>query len=205
MAVASAQLARMRGMTAAYHRRFFADVRFTMLVSLALLAAGFSLDERLFLAVPVVALLGACQTAFDASYLIFARHYAARLENLINDELGREVLVAHRLEEDYLFPLDRPKLVTLTLEPFSWFGFMTGLYTVAGIGLYVTGLVLSFPVITGQIGTLAGTSYVIVLAVSTLTALAVGLWWFPNGEGENRLRRVLDDAFGADGGITPSA
>lgn len=185
-------------MNAAYHQRFFADIRFTMLVSLGLLAAGFALDDRLFLALPVVALLGGCQTAFDASYLIFSRQYAARLERLIDVELGRDVLVAHRLEDAYLFPLDRPKIVTFTLSGFSWFGFMTALYTLAGVAVYVTGLALSLPVIASGIGAAAGTAYLVTLGVATVAALGVGLWWFPGGEGEDRLRRILDDAFGTD-------
>jgi hypothetical protein len=205
VAVAGEQLARMRGMNAAYHRRFFADIRFTTIVSLGLLAAGMAVDDRLFLAIPPVALLGACQTAFDASYLIFSRHYAARLERLIDAELGRDVLVAHRLEDAYLFPLDRPKVVTFTLRGFSWFGFMTALYTMAGIGVYTTGLVLSLPVIGSRIGAAAGTAYLLALGAATVGALGVGLWWFPGGEGEARLRRVLDDAFGADRDVAATA
>lgn len=61
LVVASRQLARMRAMNVAYHRRFFSDIRFSTLVILALFTAGMSLDPRLFLAIPVVALVGACQ------------------------------------------------------------------------------------------------------------------------------------------------
>jgi hypothetical protein len=138
VAVAGEQLARMRGMNAAYHRRFFADIRFTTSSPWGSSPPAWRSTTGSFLAIPPVALLGACQTAFDASYLIFSRHYAARLERLINAELGRDVLVAHRLEDAYLFPLDRPKVVTFTLRGFTWFGFMTALYTMAGIGVYVT-------------------------------------------------------------------
>jgi len=35
--------------------------------------------EEAFLLVPVVALFGAPVTAFDASYLVFSRHYATAL------------------------------------------------------------------------------------------------------------------------------
>ena len=56
-------------------------------------------DRWLFLAIPIVALIGAAQTAFDASYLIFSRQYATRLEHMLNRELGRDILIAHRLEE----------------------------------------------------------------------------------------------------------
>jgi hypothetical protein len=140
------------------------------------------------------------QRRLDASYLIFSRHYATRLERLVNRELGRDVLVAHRMEDSYLFPLDRPKMVTLTVAGghFTWFGFMTALYTAAGIGVYATGLTLALDVIGTEVSIRAGVLYLIVLAVATIGALVTGAWWFAAGEGERRLRTVLDDAFGAD-------
>lgn len=193
--VAHAQLTRMRGMNAAYHNRFFSDVRSTTLIVLALFVAGAAIDRRMYLAVPVVALLGACQTAFDASYLIFSRQYAARLERFLNDRLGQDVLVAHRMEDEYLFPLDTPKVVTLSIERFSWFGFMTALYTIIGVGAYTVGLIASLGVIGDEIGLRLGGIYLITLAVVTIAALGVGFWWFPGGEGERRLRAVLDPAF----------
>ncbi len=166
-----------------------------LLVVLALLAVGFLGAPEVFAVVPLVALLGACQTAFDASYLIFARQYAASLEGYLNRHLGEEVLVAARLEDAYFFPLDRRKVVTLAFgEGFSWFGFMTALYTAAGVVAYVTGLALAVPVLREEAaGWLA--PYLIVLGVLTAAALAAGLWWFASGAGERRLRRILDEAF----------
>ena len=200
LTVASAQLARMRAMNAAYHRRFFGDIRFTILVTLGLFVVAFAVDERLALALPVVALLGACQTAFDASYLIFSRHYATALEQFINARLGRDLLVAHRLENSYLFELDRTKLVTLSVSPgaFTWFGFMTGLYTLVGVGVYVVGIVLTLDAIGTSVSVRAGAAYLIALALVTVTAVVVGAWWFVAGEGERRLRHVLDESFGSD-------
>lgn len=184
-------------MNAAYHQRFFSDIRFTTLLTLGLFAFGLGVDDRMYLAIPIVALIGACQTAFDANYLIFSRHYAARLERFINTELDRDILVAHRMEDVYLFPLDRPKLVTVAFgrQGFSWFGFMTVLYTLVGAGTYAVGLTLSLGVIEGNMK--AGTIYLVSLASVTVIALVVGVWWFPAGEGERRLSVVLDTAFGS--------
>lgn len=194
--LAARQLARMRGMDAAYHRRFFGDVRFTLVLVLALFAGGLELDRRLYLAIPFVALLGATQTAFDASYLVFSRHYATRLERYLNRRMGRDVLVAHRLEEAYLFPLDARKIVTLAGgSGFTWFGFMTGFITLLGIGAYATGLVLSLDVLTDRGSVMLAGIYLGVLFGLTILALAVGAWWFVGGEGERRLSTVLDDAF----------
>lgn len=196
--VAERQLARMRGMNAAYHRRFFGDVRWTTAVTLILFAAGFAIDGRLFMAIPVVALMGACQTAFDASYLIFSRQYSTRLEQWINRRIGTEVLVAHRIEDSYLFPLDTPKIVTVSLGRFSWFGFMTILITTIGAGVYVAGLTLALGAMRGSVSVTAGAAYVIALAVLTAAAAAVGTWWFVGGEGERRISQVLDEMFPTD-------
>jgi hypothetical protein len=190
--LASAQLARMRGMTGLYHRRFFFDIQFTVVVVLALGAAGFAFDQRMHLAVPFVALLGATQTAFDASYLILARQYAARLEEWLNHRAGERVLVAADLESTYLFPLDVRKTVTLRFgKDFTWFGFMTAFYTALGVLAFIAGFGLG-------IGSLSATGqlvYTAVLGLLTVAALGTGLWWFNGGEGEDRLRAVLDSRF----------
>jgi hypothetical protein len=96
--MAARQLDRMRGMTLEYHRRFFSDVRMVLLVTVALFVVGFWGVTAAFLLVPVVALYGAVQTAFDASYLIFARHYAARLERLLDARTGSSIHVGAALE-----------------------------------------------------------------------------------------------------------
>jgi hypothetical protein len=196
--LAERQLERMRAMNAAYHRRFFADIRFSIVAELVLLTVGAAFNRWVFLAVPVVALIGACQTAFDASYLIFSRQYAARLERYLNTAVGEEVLVAHELEDAYLFPLDRPKVVTVALaSPPTWFGFMTAFYTTIGVGVYLTGLFLSLQVLADQGSPLAAAAYLIPLTGLTLAALFFGAWWFVSGTGERRLSGVLDRSFPA--------
>ncbi len=193
---AAAQLARMRGMNAMYHRRFFSDIRFTTVMSLALLALGVWLSDYFFLAVPVIALLGAAQTAFDASYLIFSRQYATRLERYLNARMEEPVLVANLLEDSYLFPLDQRKIVTLAFgSGFTWFGWMTALYTLTGIAVYGTGLYLSLGVLD-ETGSLAlAATYLVSLSAVTVATIGVGSWWFAGGEGERRLASVLDAEF----------
>ncbi len=176
-------------MVALYHRQFFSDIRFSIAAELALFALGFWVDARLFLAIPVVALIGANQTAFDASYLIFARHYAAALERVLNRETADGVLVAAELEDTYLFRLNDRKIVTLGFGAgFTWFGWMTAFYSLIGVVSYVYGLALGLGAIDG-----AGEAiYLAVLFALTGAALVIGAWWFVGGVGERRLREVLD-------------
>lgn len=199
--LASSQLARMRGMTRYYHKRFFSDIRFTTAASLALFAIGFWEVPAAFLLIPPLALLGAAQTAFDASYLIFARHYAARLERYLNGSAQERVLVAAELEDRYLFPLHERKVVTAAFgSGFTWFGFMTLLYTGAGIAAFAFGLALGWEVLETA-GAPWALAYLGTLGVALIAVLGVGFWWFVSGTGERRLRQVLDAAFPTAAGL----
>ena len=106
------------------------------------------------------------------------------------------MLVASELEETYLFPLDDRKIVTLRFgRDFTWFGFMTILYTALGVLAYLVGLGLSLDVLSDSPSNYAA-PYLVVLAALTIAALVVGGWWFVGGVGEERLREVLDSHFG---------
>lgn len=196
LTLAADQLRRMRGMTRYYHGRFFADVRNTSLLVLILFVLGWAGIDEAFLLVPVVALLGGNQTAFDASYLHFARHYARVLESDLNAAVRKRVLVAADLEDRYLYPLDATKIVTAHLgSGFSWFGWMTILYTLSGVLAFFAGLAMGWPVLVE-----AGSSWIVfyvgAIGMLTLGSLTVGGWWFVGGVGERRLREVLDTQFG---------
>ena len=190
-AVAERQLRRMRGMTALYHRRFFADVWLTLLTWLGVLVAGDLGSGLAFVALPFVALFGAVLTAFDASDLILARHHAAALERYINRDLGETVLVASELEDAYLFTLRDRKVVTIGSN-FTWFGFVTVFFTLLG----GTGFALGVHLGLGAIEGLPATGLFLgVLGAMTAAALVTGLWWFVGGTGERRLTDILDAVF----------
>lgn len=184
----------MRGMTRYYHTRFFNDTRYTALGVIALLVIGFWSVPEAFLLVPVVALLGANQTAFDASYLFMARRYAAALEDEINRAMRRRILVGAELEDRYLVPLDSKKLVGVAFgRNFSWFGWMTVLYTVLGMLAYTAGVWLAWDVLDG----LSQFFYLGSLGVLTAASITIGWWWFVSGTGDVRLDEVLETRFGA--------
>lgn len=192
--LASQQLHRMRGMTLEYHRRFFGDIRLAVVLITALFVAGFWEVPEAFLLIPVVAIYTAVQTAFDASYLIFARHYAVRLEGYLNDRLGATVHVGGAMESAYLFPLDERKIVTAAFgRGFSWFGFVTLFQTSLGMAAAGFGLALGWAEVLSTARAAWQLAYFAVLGAMGVAALLVGLWWFVGGEGEARLRAALDD------------
>jgi hypothetical protein len=201
--LANDQLRRMRGMTGCYHQRFFSDMRAVSVGVLALFVLGWSVAPEAFLLIPVVAVLGANQAAFDSSYLIFARHYAAELESFLNQSVGGRILVAAEMEDGYLFPLNTTKIVTIPLGPptgsatgFSWFAWMTALYTLLGVLVAGAGLALGWSTLT------AAGAWWIVFYIGSLgglvaASLAIGWWWFLKGAGERRLRAVFETPLGS--------
>lgn len=192
---ASRQLARMRAMVGMYHRLFFNDVRTALLVVVGLLALGWSGIPQMFLVVPFVCLWGATQTAFDASYLIMARHYAEALESFLNDHGADGVLVGADLESAYLFPLRERKVVTVPIGgSWSWFSFMTMFITANGVWAAVVGLWAGWATLL-ELGSAARSAYLVVLGAFIVASLATGVWWFVGGVGERRLTAVLDKRF----------
>ena len=201
--IAAMQLSRMRGMTAMYHRRFFLDVNLTTVLILVLFVVGWWGVEEALLLVPVVALIGAVQTAFDSSYLMFARWYAAYLERYLDERLGERIHVAAELEATYLFELGSRKIVTIpTGGGFTWFSYVTVFYTVIGALAYLFGLALGWDTSPAQLEYVVN-SYSGGLYGITIASLLAGIWWFVGGEGERRLARVLEGRFGEV--LSPSA
>lgn len=186
----------MRSMNRYYHGRFFADIRASTLLIVGLFVAGWAFSPEAFLLIPVVALLGANQTAFDASYLIFARHYSTVLEDEINSAMRRRVLVGSEMEDRYLFRLGARKVVVAGFgADFTWFGWMTLLYTAVGVGSFGAGLALGWPTLENA-GTRWTVFYVVAVGTLTLVSLLVGWWWFLAGAGERRLSEVTEARFG---------
>lgn len=181
-------------MTRHYHTRFFADTRYTAVGVIALLVIGFWSVPEAFLLIPVVALLGANQTAFDASYLFMARRYAAALEDEINGAMRRRILVGAELENRYLVPLDSRRLVGVAFgRDFSWFGWMTVLYAMLGMLAYVAGVWFAWDVLDGA----SQVFYLVSLGALTDASITIGWWWFVSGAGDVRLDEVLETRFGA--------
>lgn len=191
--LASLQLNRMRGMNRFYHERFFADVRFTAVALVALFVLGAAQTKLAYLLIPPLAVIGAAQTSFDASYLILSRHYATALERYINQAVGERLLVAHELEDKYLFPLHTRKVVTAAAGlGFSWFGFMTLFYTAMGIAAFSFGLALGWTALFDH-GDLWPVAYLGSLGLLVAGSVVTGWWWFVRGTGEGRLATALAD------------
>jgi hypothetical protein len=137
------QLGRMRGMLFGYSDLFFRRIRDWAIVSIALLVVGSTGAFPVAVAfVPFLVPFAFLETGYLFFYTVFARRYAERLERRINELVGRDVLVAHRLEMAYFYSPDAPKVAALSLaRPLGMMSVATLGYS-AGAGLlWIAGFV----------------------------------------------------------------
>ena len=208
------QLDRMRGMLFGYSERFFERIRTYLLLTLALLViSGSGFFPGAVIAVPFLVPFAFLETGYLFFYTVFARRHAEYLERAINERLGRDVLVAHRLEAAYFYPPDAPKIAGLSL------GNPLGMMSAATLG-YPGGAFLLWVVgILGTIAAFAPDPDATVLGIAAVPLIvAVQLLWtvaiaghlvfaFLTRRDERKLVAELDRSYGAParpGARTPS-
>ena len=190
-----AQLRRMRAMNYKYHALFFRYINFWIVVCVALFVA--SLWEPLRAAVffvPPLVLYGAMQGAFHFHYIIFARRYARTLEQKLNALAGKENLIANRLEDAYLMPLDAPRFVGFSFgAPTAFFSGITLHYGIAGTFLWAMGLVWAL-MVTPQYAVYFPLLWLYVPAMLVWTLVNMGylVWHFYGQRDEKRVQKILD-------------
>ncbi len=197
-----AQLERMRGMLFGYSSLFFATIRNWAFLCIGLLVLGWSgLLPAAVVPVPFIVPFAFLETGYLFWHTIFARRHAECLEEAINERLGRDVLVAHRLEAAYFYPPDAPKIAALSFgNPLGFMGGMTIGYT-AGAGLlWVAGLVSTAVYVDGLTPGPWGPdllqSLVVPAAIAWTAVIAAYLaWTFLRRADEDRLLDALDDAY----------
>jgi hypothetical protein len=192
----------MRGMNYRYHALFFHQINVWIAVNVALLVAGLLEPYRAaVLLVPHLVLYVAMQGAFHFHYIVFARRFARALEKQLNQISGQKALIAHELEEAYLFPLDAPRFVGVSLgSPLSFFSVITLHYGVAGTLLWALALYRSaqlIPQLAPRFAPLA--FYVPVTIVWTLVSLLYLAWYFIGQQDEQRIERRLAEFAMEDG------
>jgi len=197
-----AQLERMRGMLFGYSSLFFATIRNWTFLSIGLLVLGWSgVLPAAVVPVPFVVPFAFLETGYIFWYTVFARRHAERLEQAINGRLGREVLVAHRLEAAYFYPPDAPKIAALSFgNPLGMMSAMTIGYA-AGAGLlWLAGLLSTNAFIhdsksPGFPLSLAETIVVPLAIAWTLVIAGYLAWTFLRRPDEERFLAVLREAY----------
>ena len=180
------QLSRMRSMNKYYHDQFLFDVRILFFFTIIFHYLALT-NNTAYMLIPFVSLFGSVLLSFHAHYLIFSRNYSEFIEIKLNNILGNDVLIAHKLENSYLFPIKDRKIVVAKLgSDFSWFGYVTLFITFIGISSYVYSIV-------SLLNTEISLYYYLFIAIITLITLIIGIWWFLLGNGEKRLEKVFNE------------
>jgi hypothetical protein len=196
------QLARMRGMLFGYSERFFERIRTYLLLTLALLVvSGSGLFPGAVIAVPFLVPFAFLETGYLFFYTVFARRHAEYLERAINEQLGHDVLVAHRLEAAYFYPPDAPKIAGISFgNPLGMMSAVTVGYTAGAALLWVAGVAGSVEVLEGGTFTLLaldlGGLVVPAQVVWTLAIAGHLVYAFLGRRDERRLLAELDRSYG---------
>ena len=189
-----AQLRRMRGMNYKYHSLFFRQINFWIAVNVVLLVASLLEPSRAaVLLVPYLVLYAAMQGAFHFHYIIFARRYARALEQKLNQLSGDDALIAHKLEDAYLFPIDAPRFVGVSQgNPLTFFSAITFHYGIAGTLLWVVALYRAWQLIPSLAPNFAPLNfYIPVTIVWTLANMIYLAWYFVGQRDEKRVEKEL--------------
>ena len=169
-----------------YHDQFLFDVRILFFFTIIFHYLALT-NNTAYMLIPFISLFGSVLLAFHAHYLIFSRNYSEFIEIKINNILGSDVLIAHKLENSYLFPIKDRKIVVAKLGyDFSWFGYVTLFITFIGISSYIYSIV-------SLLNTEISQYYYLFIALFTLITLIIGIWWFLLGNGEKRLEKVFNE------------
>jgi hypothetical protein len=178
------QLSRMRSMNRYYHDQFLIDVRVLFILNTVFIFLSLGNPNALYL-IPLISLFGSVILSFHAYFLIFSRQYTQFIEKRINNEYDEDILIAHKLENEYFFPINQKKIVVAVLNKgFTWFSFVTLFITFYGVSTYAWSLMQMFN--NGM-----NTNFIYFILIVTLVTLSVGFWWFLSGTGEKRLEKVF--------------
>ncbi len=197
-----AQLGRMRGMLFGYSRLFFATIRNWTFLCVGLMVIGTGgIVPAAVVFVPFLVPFAFLETGYLFWYTVFARRHAEFLERAINRRLGRDVLVAHRLEAAYFYPPDAPKIAGISFgNPMGYMSAMTVGYAVGAGLVWLAGLVSTIDYVRTLGGGIfeGGLPGLIVPAAGAWTgAIASYLVWSSLARSdEKRLLAVLAEAYG---------
>jgi hypothetical protein len=193
------QLSRMRGMLFGYSERFFERIRTYLLIVLAVLVvAGSGIFPAAVIAVPFLVPFAFLETGYLFFYTVFARRHAEYLERAINQRLGRDVLVAHRLEAAYFYPPDAPKIAGISMgNPLGMMSAMTLGYTVGAGLLWLVGVLGTINLVgLGEVNpSPLGTLVLPAQLVWTLAIAGHLMFSFLTRRDEKPLLVALDDAY----------
>ncbi len=197
--VLQAQLDRMRSMHYGYYVQFFqANHLYTVLALLNITLALYYPLRAVVLVLPFFIVYAGFFCAYLLTYNLFARIYATALEKKINSLLGAELLVAHKMEDVYIYRTPGLKFVALDLsQPWTAISASTLSVTVGGILTYLLASYRANQILPSLASHYPPLHlYWPLLAVWTMGHLAWLLWFFVGGKPEKEIAGIVNEAYG---------
>jgi len=193
------QLERMRAMHYKYSELFYNLI--TLAFVMLILMAAASLTDTLratVLLIPFFTIWVGLQSAYYLSYTIFARVYATGIEKTINLAHSRDVLIAHRIEAAYLFPLRANQFAGVPLRfGQTLIGFLTLHFWLTGATVIVLAAYRAWQLLPQLAQEFPPVRYYFVaLAAWSLVHLVYLVWYFGTRRYEHQIMGIVAEAFG---------
>jgi hypothetical protein len=195
------QLERMRSMLYKYSELFYQLVAIGIITIILMTIA--SMTEALratVLLIPFFVIYLGAQSAYFLTYVIFARVYATGIEQRINHLLQSDVLIAHRQEAAYLFPLGGAQFAGVTLRLRQTFiGFITIHFWIIGGAAIALACYRAWQLLPEFAGEFPPARYYFwALGAWGLLHLVYLVWYFGSRHYERRIKQIVRDAYGTD-------
>lgn len=197
--VLQAQLDRMRGMLYNYSAIFYRLITLGVVVLIAMAAASMTETLRaVAFLIPFFTIWVGTQSAYYLTYTIFARVYATGIEKAINRHFGRDVLIAHRIEANYLYSLNEPQISTVQMRlKQTYIGFITVQFFILSafvIGLSAYRAWQLIPLLETDFPPVR--LYFPALILWSLFHLVYLFWYFGTRSYQKRIMRVVGEGYG---------
>ena len=197
--IMQAQLERMRGMNYGYYVQFFQATHLFTVLTLANIAVSLYAPFRAaILLLPFFIVYAGFFCAYLLTYNLFARIYSTALEKRINEAVGAKLLVAHEIEDAYLYRTPAPKFVAIDLgRPYTFIGASTVSFTFGGMVLYLFAAYRAYQLLPQLDAHFPPFGvYWPLLAFWTLGHLAYLVWFYVGGKPEKTIAKIVSDAYG---------
>lgn len=196
-----AQLERMRAMHYKYSDLFYQLIILGIIVVILMAAASMTETLRaVVLLIPFFIIYVGVQSAYFLTYVVWARIYATGLEQRINRMCEDDILIAHRQEAAYLFPLGGPQFAGVPLRLRQTFiGFITIHFWLLGAAAIALSLYRAWQLYEELMQVFPPVCYYfLTLGAWSLLHLVYLVWYFGTRHYERRLMQITTDAYGTE-------
>jgi hypothetical protein len=195
------QLERMREMHGRYSNLFYELIIISIIIIILMAAASMTDTLRgVVLLIPFFVIYVGVHSAYYLSYVIWARIYATGLEQKINQLLQDDLLIAHRQEAIYLFPLSGKEFAGVTPRLRQTFiGFITIHFWLLGAAVIALSVYRAWQLYEDLMREFPPVCYYFIAlgAWSLLHLIYLG-WYFGTRHYERRIMDVVREAYGTD-------